>query len=73
MSPNETLGVVMGCKLSYTTRLLYARSVLLHALRRVSLDSWALGCPGSGNILFQRRMSSFLKEPTASLRRDPEL
>ena len=24
----------------------------------MSLDSWALGCPGSGNILFQRRMSS---------------
>ena len=30
---------------------------LLHAVRRMSLDSWALGCPGSGNILFQRRIS----------------
>ena len=36
-------------------------------------DSWALGCPGSGNILFQRLMSSFFKESTASLRKDPEL
>ena len=33
--------------------------VFLHAVSRMSLDSWALGCPGSGNILFQRRMSSF--------------
>ena len=27
----------------------------VHALRPMSLDSWALGCPGYGNILFQRR------------------
>ena len=26
---------------------------------RMSWDSWALGCPGSGNILFLRRMSSY--------------
>ena len=38
-----------------------------------SANVWALGCAGSGNILFQRRMSSFLKEPTASLRGDHEL
>ena len=36
----------------------------------MSLDSWALGCPGSGNTLFQRQ-TSYLKK-TASLR-DPEL
>ena len=35
--------------------------VFLHAMRRMSLDSVTLGCPGSGNILFQRRMSSFHK------------
>ena len=33
----------------------------LHAVRRMSLDSWALGYPGSGNMLFQRRMSSILR------------
>ena len=38
-----------------------------------SANVWALGCAGSGNILFQRRMSSFLREPTASLRGDHEL
>ena len=33
-----------------------------------------LGCPGSGNIVFQRRMSIFFaKEPTTSLTGDPEL
>ena len=47
--------------------------VFLHAVRRMSLDIWALGCPGSGNMLFQRRMSSFLKEPTAFMRGDHEL
>ena len=61
----------MGHKLSYTTGLLYARSSCMQC--GMSLDSWALGCPGSGNILFQRRMSSFLKEPTASPRGDHEL
>ena len=45
--------------------------VSLHVVRSVSLDNWALGCPGSGNILFQRRMSSLKK--TASLRGDHEL
>ena len=34
---------------------------LLHAVRHMSLDSWALGCSGSGNILFQRRMSSIFR------------
>ena len=58
----------MGYKQSYTTS-----SVCLHVVRRMSLDSSALGCPGSGNILFQKRMSFFLKEPTASLRGDLEL
>ena len=29
-----------------------------HVVRHMSLDSWVLGCPGSGNILFQWRMSS---------------
>ena len=41
----------MGYKLSYTTGLLHACMVFLHAVRRMSLDSWALGCPGSGNIV----------------------
>ena len=43
--------------------VLYHRLTVLHvflyAVRRMSLDSWAPNCPGSGNILFQRRMSSF--------------
>ena len=38
---------------------LIAGMAFLHAVRPMSLDSWALGCPGSGNILFQRRMKSF--------------
>ena len=42
-------------------------------MRHMSLDNWALGCPCSGNIQFQRRMSSFVKERTASMRRDPGL
>ena len=41
--------------------------VFLHSVERMSLDSWALGCPGSGNILFHRRMSFFFKEPTTLL------
>ena len=45
---------------SYTTGSLVAGS--LHAVGRMSLDSWALGCPGTDNILFQGRMRSFLKE-----------
>ena len=63
----------MGYKLSYTSGLLYAWSSCMQLVRRKSLYSWALGCPGSGNILLQRRMSFFLKEPTASLRGDHEL
>ena len=47
--------------------------VFLHAVRRMSLDSWALGCPCSGNILLQRRMSLKKYEATASMRGDPEL
>ena len=31
---------------------------LLACSEAYEFDSWALGCPGSGNILFQRRMSS---------------
>ena len=55
--------LIMGYKLSYMYHRLTAFMVFLHAVRRMSLDSWALGCPGSGNILFQRRMSSlFLKK-----------
>ena len=46
-------------------RVLYHRLIVylafLHAVRRMSSDSWALGCPGSGNILFHRRMSYFFK------------
>ena len=36
---------------------------------------WALGSPGSGNMLLQMGMSSFFKkkEPTASLGVDPGL
>ena len=26
--------------------------IVLHAVRRMSLNSWALGCPGSRNMLF---------------------
>ena len=51
----------------------YCMLGLLACSERMSLDSSALGCPGSGNILFQRRMSSFLKELTATLRGDHEL
>ena len=36
-------------------------------------DRQAQGCHGSGNILFQMWISSFLKEPTGSLRGDLEL
>ena len=50
--------LIKGYKLSYTTGFIVCLA-FLHAVRRMSLDSWALGCPGSGNILFQRRMSSF--------------
>ena len=39
----------------------YCMLGLLASVRRMSLDSWALGCPGSGNILFQRRMSSIFR------------
>ena len=38
-----------------------------------SAETRTLGRPGSGNILFQRLMSYFFKEPTASLIGDPEL
>ena len=48
--------LIKGYKLPYITGCPIYK---LHALRRMSLDSWALGCPGSGNTLFQRRMSSF--------------
>ena len=34
--------------------------VFLHAMGRMCWYSWALGCPGPGNILFLRRMSSYL-------------
>ena len=33
------------------TKLTYY-CLVLHAVRRMSLDSWAPVCPGSGNILF---------------------
>ena len=50
---------IMGYKSSYTTTgLLYAWSSRLQRARRMGLDSWALGCPGSGK-LFQRPMSFF--------------
>ena len=62
----------MGYKLSYTTGVLHAW-LFLHAVRRVSLDSWALGYPGLSNILFQRGMSSFSSITNGSLRRDHEL
>ena len=48
---------IKGYKLPYF-HVLIACMVFLHAVRRMNLDRWALGCPGSGNILFQRRMSS---------------
>ena len=44
-------------ELSYTTGLLYVCWVFLHAVGLMNLDSCALGCTGSGNILFQRRMN----------------
>ena len=49
---------------------------LFNAILRVVIATnnlQALGCPGLGNIMFQMWMSSFSKEPTASLRGDPEL
>ena len=64
--------LIMGYKLSYITGLLYT-CVFLHAVSRMRLGSWTLGYPGSGNILFQKRMSYFSKEPTAFPREDPEL
>ena len=51
--------LIIGYKLSYIYHRLTVCLVFLHAVRRMSLDSLALGCPGSGNILFQMRMSSF--------------
>ena len=54
-------------KMSYTSGLLHDR------LLACSEAYGPLGCPGSANILLQRRMSSFFKEPTAFLRGDPEL
>ena len=59
-------------KLPYTTGFVVCLG-FLHAVRRMSLDSWVLCCPDLANILFQRQMSSFFKEPTASLRGDSEL
>ena len=35
----------------------------LHAVRHMNFDKWALCCPGSGNILFQRRMSFNQRHP----------
>ena len=48
---------IKGYKLPYF-HVLIACTAFLHAVRRMNLDRWALGCPDSGNILFQRRMSS---------------
>ena len=36
--------------------------VFLHSVGSMSLDSWALGCISSGNILFHKRMSSFFEQ-----------
>ena len=47
---------------------------LFHAVWRISLDSWALGCPCRRNILFHGKADQFFyNEPTASLRGTPEL
>ena len=46
--------------MSYPLHRLIASRDFLHAMGRMSWDSWALGCPGSGNMLFLRRMSSYL-------------
>ena len=46
--------------MSYPLPRPIACRVFLHAMGRMSWDSFALGCPGSGNILFLRRMSSYL-------------
>ena len=50
---------IMGYKLSYTTGSLYAWASCM----QWGVWVWTVGhgCPGSDNILFQRRMSSFLK------------
>ena len=37
----------------------YCMPLCLNAFGRMSYDSQALGCPGSGNILLQRRMNYF--------------
>ena len=59
--------------MSYPLPPAHCMQGLLHAMGRMSLDNGALGCPGLGNILFLRLMSSYLLEPTASLSLDPEL
>ena len=41
---------------------LFACMAFLHEVTRMSSESWALGCPGSGNILFQRRMNSVFRK-----------
>ena len=48
----------MKYKLSYATGLLYNYGVLACG-ELMSLDTWPLGCPGSGYTLLKRRLSSF--------------
>ena len=45
--PQEAIN--QGIKTVLHHRLI-AFMVFVHAVRRLSLDSWSLGCPGSGNI-----------------------
>ena len=59
--------------MSYPLPPIHCIQGLLACNGRMSWDSWALGCPGSGNILFLRGMSSYFSEPTASVSGDPEL
>ena len=49
----------MGYKLSYIPQA-YCMLGLLACSEAYEFLQLGLGCPGSGNILFQRRMSFFL-------------
>ena len=49
--------LIRGYQLSYTPSWLIVCLIILHVVGRIGLDSWALGCSGSGNTLFQRQMS----------------
>ena len=55
-----------GCKGQFTVSYhqLILCLIFLHAVMLISLDCWARFCTGSGNTLFQRRMSTTFKKTT---------